>query len=76
VYNLDSQLTFSERFFMSEIPSKLTPQWSPRPELEARLSEGNPYPGTEELAAKEGPDWWRKDEHGNSIEDEEDPEDN
>ncbi len=52
------------------------PKWTPQPHLEAFLSEGNPYPGTDEIAAKEGKDWWKFDEHGKPIEDEDDPEDN
>ena len=57
---------------MASIP---TPKWPQQPNLEAFLSEGNPYPGTEELEAKEGKDWWKVDEHGEPIEPDDDPED-
>ena len=57
--------------------SNPTPKWPHQPHLEALLLKGNPYPGTEEIAAKEGKDWWKFDEDGKPIDDDEDdPEDN
>lgn len=44
-------------------------QWDRREGLEALVSQGNLYPGTEEIEAAEGPDWWKSDD------DEDDPED-
>ena len=57
--------------------SKPAPQWPKQPHLEALMAEGrlNPYPGTEEIAAKEGKDWWRFDENGQPYDEEDDPED-
>ena len=54
----------------------IRPKFPEQPHLEAFLSEGNPYPGTEEIEAKEGPLWWKYAENGDPIEPEDDPEDN